>query len=383
MLNEVSKIHRNTGIFLLKKTTYHPIMYGVFLADGPPGRDLEPLLLGGNCPAQVRVKQCFKFSPLPWSTFKGMFEGNNAKGVKRGLRITAEQTLDLITKFIIATRIVLTHRVVSNLSGDIGKQIKQIDADWVRDRMLLLQSSLDWQKKVITGGAIPFRFVPAFMAQGGTIDDFIWAVRSLEEGKEHRNTTKFFHEYWKKFLYVIQELDMLNGYVEDSEGFANQMEDLMSILSQTSSPVGNDHVAIQAPRCCSHRAAGRSCMRPCEAPNLPQSGGPMYMERRPNYAAGYPNSEWMSPYGWQQPPQCSFNYPSENNYVFNSAPWSIGFRDEHKNYEELGQPRQFRPEDAFGRDQCYHEKPQQLKDDGLWGECLAMEEIKINPNQSH
>jgi len=341
MLNEVFKIHRNTGIFLLKKTANRPIMYGVFLADGPPGRDLEPRVLGGKCPAQVRVRQCYKFCPLPWSTFKNLFEGNNAKGVKRGLRITAEQTLDLITKFIIETRLVLSHRVISNLSGDIGKQIKQIDEDWVREKIQHLRYSLDWQKMVITGGALPFRFVPAIMAQGGTIDDFIWAVRSIDAGKEERNKTSFFHEDWKNFLHIIQELVMLNGYVEDTKGFANQIADVMTILAQVSSPVGVHHPAIQVARCCASRAAERSFVTTCDAPNLQQTNGHLWMQRQPSYTTGYTNSDLLSSYGLQPQPQCSINYPCESNqYVFNSASWSPRFPDEQNNYDDFGQHRQ-------------------------------------------
>jgi len=334
MFKEVSKIHRRTGIFLLKKTTNHPIMYGVFLADCPPGRDIMPHLLGGKCPAQVRVKQCYKFCPLPWSTFKGLFEGKKAKGVKRGLRITAEQTLDLITKFIIATRLVLSHRVISNLSGDIGKQIKQIDPDWVRDRLKLLRNSLEWQKKMVTGGALPFRFVPAFMAQCGTLDDFIWAVRCLDSGKEERNRTRFFHEDWKKFLFIIQELAILNRYVADVKGFSNQMEDLMSILSQTSSPVGPQHTAIQAARCCTRRLAERSYVRTCQTPCVPQMDGPCLMHRGQDCTY----TEWdnLSQYGWQPQNQCSFNCPCKSNQcVFNMAQLSPSLPEYRNNYDQF------------------------------------------------
>lgn len=344
MFNEVSKIHRRTGIFLLKITSTHPIMYGVFLADSPPGRDIMPNLLGGKCPAQVRVKQCFKFCPLPWSTFKGLFEGNNAKGVKRGLRITAEQTLDLITKFIIATRLVLSHRVISNLSGDIGKQIKQIDPNWVRDRLKLLRDSLEWQKKVVTGGALPFRFVPAFMAQCGTLDDFVWAVRCLDSGKEERNRTRFFHEDWKKFLFIIQELAILNCYVADVKGFANQMEDLMSILSQTSSPVGPQHAAIQAARCCSHRLPERSSVRTCHTPFVPQVDGPCLITRGQDCTTGYTNWDKLSQYGWQPQHHRSFNYPCKSNqYVFDMASLSSSLPEYVNNYDQFYKHRQAFP----------------------------------------
>lgn len=119
----------------------------------------------------------------------------------------------------------------------------------------------------------------------------------------------------------------------------------MSILSQTSSPVGSHHTAIQAPKCCGHRAPERSCIRTCEIPNLPQTGGPLWMQRQSNYTSGCTSSEFMTPCGLQQPPQCSFNHPCENNqYVFNTTSWSPSFRDEQKNYHEFTQLRQSRPE---------------------------------------
>jgi len=130
MWTEVSKIRNNHAIFLFKRTSNHPVMYGVFLPDGAPGLNLEPLAWGGKLPAQVRVKQYFKFSPIPLHTFKKIFEGKE-KGTKIGLRTTAEHTLDLITKFILHTRIVLGHHVLSKLAGDVGKSI---NSEWVKEK---------------------------------------------------------------------------------------------------------------------------------------------------------------------------------------------------------------------------------------------------------
>ena len=94
-------------------------MYGIFMSDGSPKCNIKPNAWEGNYPAQVRVKQYFKFCNLPWISFKGIYRGN--KGRTQGLRITKEQTLDLITKFIINTRVYLSHNFVAKLSDEIEK----------------------------------------------------------------------------------------------------------------------------------------------------------------------------------------------------------------------------------------------------------------------
>ena len=79
--------------------------------------DIKPNAWGGKYPAQVRVKQYYQFCNIPWILCKGIFEGS--RGGKLGLRITKVQTLDLITKFIINTRVFLSHRIVIKLSGNV------------------------------------------------------------------------------------------------------------------------------------------------------------------------------------------------------------------------------------------------------------------------
>jgi hypothetical protein len=230
MWTEVSKIHNNHAIFLFRRTINHPVMYGVFLADGAPGLNLEPLAWGGKLPAQVRVKQYFKFSPIPFRTTKKIFEGND-KGTKIGLQTTAEQTLDLITKFILHTRIVLGHRVLSKLSGDVGKSI---NSDWVKEKWLLLHYSSNWFKKLISRDKLGYCFVPECMLQGGTIQDFVAAIRSTSTGERPQRRKSVISEDWKYFLKIISDLFFLNSYFGNSP---DQMEDIISMLSQKSSPV--------------------------------------------------------------------------------------------------------------------------------------------------
>jgi len=124
MSADISKITRETGIFLLKKTEKFPIMYGVFLADSPPGENLSPLAFGGKFPAQIRIRQYYKFSPLPKAAFKNLVWRDLNCG-KMKLWMTGEQTLDLITSFIILTRLDLNHRIKCSLSGEMGKYLKR------------------------------------------------------------------------------------------------------------------------------------------------------------------------------------------------------------------------------------------------------------------
>jgi len=161
---------------------------------------------------------------------------------------------------------------------------------------------------------------------------------------------------------------MLNGYVEDIKGFANQMEDLMSILSQASSPVGPHYAAIQPTRCCSFKAAAeKSFVRTCDAPNLPQPNGPLMMQRRPNYP-GYINNDFLPSSGWQPQPHCSFNYPCENNqYVFNTAPWSQRLPETRNNCDKFGQFRQPAPEEKNVRPPFVQYPPECFTDDDLDG----------------
>ena len=117
MWKEISKINNETAIFLFKKTKRNPIMYGVFLADGLPGCDIERDAWEGKYPAQVRVRQYYEFCNLPLRTFQNIFEGNN--GGKTAISITGEQTVNLIIKFIINTRMYLGHCVMTTLSGKV------------------------------------------------------------------------------------------------------------------------------------------------------------------------------------------------------------------------------------------------------------------------
>ena len=117
MWKEISKINNETAIFLFKKTKRNPILYGVFLADSMPGCDIERDAWEGKYPAQVRVRQYYEFCNLPLRTFQSIFEEN--KMGKTAIPITAEQTVNLIIKFIMNTRMYLGHCVMRTLSGKV------------------------------------------------------------------------------------------------------------------------------------------------------------------------------------------------------------------------------------------------------------------------
>ena len=115
MWKEISKINNETAIFLFKKTKRNPILYGVFLANSSHYCDNERDAWGAKYPAQVEVRQYYEFCNLPLRTFQNIFEEN--KMGKTAIPITAEQTVNLIIKFIINTRLYLGHRVMLALSG--------------------------------------------------------------------------------------------------------------------------------------------------------------------------------------------------------------------------------------------------------------------------
>ena len=66
MKEKIFKISDKTAIFLLRKAASgQSRMYGVFMSDGLPKCNIEPNAWEGKFPAQVRVKQYFKFCNLP------------------------------------------------------------------------------------------------------------------------------------------------------------------------------------------------------------------------------------------------------------------------------------------------------------------------------
>lgn len=268
---EIREIRGDTAIFLFKRTATHPIMYGVFLADSQPGQNLEPLAWGGKCPAQVRVKQYYKFCPLPWTAFKKLVRGNSRVG-KTGFQLTREQTLDLITKFIVTTRLDLGHRIMSRLSGGIGKHIS---SKWLTEKHQFLHTSSSWQKDLMGKDQPGFRFVPECMPQKGTINDFILAIRRTSSGKCMQEGSKIFSEDWKQFMMIFAELIELNSYCSSGD----LMEDLFSLLSQESSTVWPDtsnaeiHAAEEAAavrKWFGSPSSNRSVVRNWEEPVLSQ-----------------------------------------------------------------------------------------------------------------
>jgi len=99
---------------------------------------------------------------------------------------------------------------------------------------LLLHFSLNWYKELVAKERLKFRFVPECMLQGGTIQDFISAIRSIDNGKRRPECKNVISEDWKHFTKIISDLFVLNSYFGNSP---DEMEDLMSMLSLVSSPV--------------------------------------------------------------------------------------------------------------------------------------------------
>jgi len=201
---QVSKISDTTAIFLLKRCKKTaPIMYGVFLPNGRPELNIDPWAWGGKFPSQIRVKQYYKFCSAPMITFKKVLHGKK-KFSRTGLPITLPDTLDLITKLIINTRFHLA-RLVSNILGDLAKR------SWSKmlDEQLLIRFSMSWLKTLACKNRLEFRFFPEFMPQGGTINDFIHAIRSTEGGQDSREIILRLREDWQKFLELASKISRI------------------------------------------------------------------------------------------------------------------------------------------------------------------------------
>jgi len=226
MWSEVSKIHNKTAIFLFKRSKTSPIMYGVFLADGPPCCNIDPDAWGGDYPAQVRVRQYYEFCNLPLTTFKNIFAGTRSG--KIGVRITAEQTMYLFTKFIVNTRVFLGHRVMSILSGE---RDKDSDSDWAKEKLLHLHFPMTCWKELMVSEEIHFLLDSWSISRGGTINDFVLSIQIKGDSSSPRGSTRFFINDWKYFLRIFSEMIR--------RGLADRMEDLLEILKQKIYP----HVA--------------------------------------------------------------------------------------------------------------------------------------------
>jgi len=217
---QVSKICATTAIFLLKKCkNLSPIMYGVFIPQGRPKLNIDQSAWKGKFPSQVRVKQLYKFSTSPMITFKTLFDGNK-KSCTTGLRITLRETLYLMTKFIINTRFHVSH-LVKRILGELGVDSQS----GMVDEKLHIRFSMFWLKKLACNDQLQCLFLPKFMLPGGTLNDFINAIRITGGGEEEREIILYLREDWQHFLKLVTKL---------GKTLAVQMPEITSILSQRS-----------------------------------------------------------------------------------------------------------------------------------------------------
>jgi len=140
--------------------------------------------------------------------------------------------LELITKFIIGTRLVLNHRVKANLLGDLGKQIKD---SWVQHKIALLDCSSNWLQDMITGKELQLRFITSLMRTCGTIHDFISAVQSMDNKESQLANARLFSEDWDSFFGIVKKLLLVRSQVKDT--ISAQMNGLLSILQEISAPL--------------------------------------------------------------------------------------------------------------------------------------------------
>lgn len=235
--DHVTKIREGTAIFLFKNVHDHPILYGVFLADGTPQKVVKSVALGGRFSVQIRVKQYYKFSPLPWTTFMKLFDGKT-KAKNIGLQITREQTLNLITKFIIITRLFLGRRLKFKLEAI------EIDNDWAKRMLMFLDYCDNWLTRKMKMVKPGFQFTPALMQQPGNLNDFIFAIRAVKNEKStgkvknKRSIIKFLHQGYGDFLKIVSNVNARNSIVRNSRKYSDPMIEVLSILSQVTSRQG-------------------------------------------------------------------------------------------------------------------------------------------------
>jgi len=185
-------------------------------------------------------------------TFKKVLHGNK-KFSRTGLPLTLPDTLDLITKFIINTRFHLA-RLVSNILGDLAK--RSWSEMW--DEQLLIRFSMSWLKKLACTDRLECRFFPEFMLQGGTINDFIHAIRNIEGEQDSSGVSLCLREDWQKFLGLVSKIGRI---------VAVNMAEINSILSQRSLSIWpyTSGVPLENTQ---KDAAKKWLLRPSEVPSL-------------------------------------------------------------------------------------------------------------------
>jgi len=194
-------------------------MYGVFIPHGRPELNINQSAWKGKFPSQVRVRHYYKFSSSPMITFKTLLNGNK-KSSRIGLQITLNETLYLITKFIINTRFHLSH-MVKGILGELGNESPSERVD----EKLQVHFSMCWLKKLACKDQLECRFRPEFMHQGGTLNDFINAIGITAGGEDADDIILYLRQDWHNFLKLVSKLGKTVGV---------HMAEINSLLSQRS-----------------------------------------------------------------------------------------------------------------------------------------------------
>jgi len=93
------------------------------------------------------------------------------------------------------------------------------------DEQLLIRFSMSRLKKLACKERLVCRFFPEFVLQGGTIGDFIHAIRSTEGGQDSSEIILSLREDWQRFLELVSMIGRTD---------AVNMAEINSILSQKS-----------------------------------------------------------------------------------------------------------------------------------------------------
>jgi len=105
--------------------------------------------------------------------------------------------------------------------GDLGNE----GPSYRVDEKLQVLFSMCWLKKLACKDQLEFLFRPEFMPYGGTLNDFINAIRITGEGNEREDIILYLQWDWQNFLNFVTNVENLS---------AVHMAEINSFLSQRS-----------------------------------------------------------------------------------------------------------------------------------------------------
>ena len=77
--------------------------------------------------------------------------------------------------------------------------------------------------------SVSFRFSPKHILAGGTMNDFVSAIRSKSTEKCAEESTRYFKEDWKSLLEILDQMMVHSS-------FTNRIEEITSVLNRVCMP---------------------------------------------------------------------------------------------------------------------------------------------------